>query len=147
MAFAACEPAEAIAGQFADIHTPPTPADTVPRKARRVEGRGVTPGSDPFHAPTEGRDMRDMMFAVPGIHREQLVEADLPALLGVDERPAPLVGPQLPEEQHPAHVQRSRAMRETATGAERASGSSAQRASSYGRMIGLSSVRARRTRV
>ena len=87
------------------------------------------------------------MVTVPGVEREQLVERHQPAVLGMTQLAGAVGWAEPSEERHPAGMQCLEQRERDAHRKGPASGSSAQRASSYGLIVGVSSVSASRKRV
>ena len=106
-----------------------------PRPPARGQGRWQFANRCRRSAPAvprpQARHVRDVVLPVPGVHRDQLVDRDQPAVLRVAELPGAVRRPEASEQRHPPAVQPLQQGRaDASTGSVRASGSSAQRASS-----------------
>ena len=112
------------------------------RYFRRQSKRGRLPAS----LGSEFGDVGGVMIAMPGIEEEHPVEgAD--AVIGMAESAGEFIGSNGAQQANPTLVKRVEQLRESSGGAFRASSSLAQAASSYGLIVGSTSVRAKRQRM
>ena len=105
--------------------------------------RAIVNMSCPSQSVAKSRDVRRVVLAVPGVHREHPVEAKRLLLLRMEEGAAPLLlGSWTRSRVTQRRCSASSITRETPIRVPSVSGSSAHSASSYGLMVGLSSVSA-----
>jgi hypothetical protein len=96
----------------------------------------------PAVAFAQGGDVRDVMFSVPGVEGERVVERHGLFVFRVTEFSRPVERRERLEQKNPALVQTFRIARDGSMGELLPSDNSAQRASSYGLIVGSSSVSA-----